>query len=318
MRQDAMTNTKTNIDDTGDGSSNKLGDEELILCRHLVRGYSLKLKRWLDFSIPCIQDIRWNSTAFDSLALPNSYKYLLLSFAKTQASTTSTTLQFDDVISGKGKGMVMLLEGPPGVGKTLTVESVAEEMQVPLYSISAGMLGTDAIDVQDRLNDAFEIATAWKAVILLDEADVFLEKREISDLQRNQLVSIFLQGLEYYTGTIFLTTNRVACIDPAFNSRIHISLPYAELTAQSRKKIWTTFLTNMTDTDTSEVLDDERQIDDYADKDLNGRQIKNIVKMAGLLAVSEGGKLKEEHIETVLDIVSMQEGNRNRSYASGK
>jgi len=62
-------------------------------------------------------------------------------------------------------------------------------MKVPLYSISAGHLGTDPATVQTKLTDAFEIATAWNAVILLDEADVFLEKRSIHDLQRNQLVS---------------------------------------------------------------------------------------------------------------------------------
>ncbi len=62
-------------------------------------------------------------------------------------------------------------------------------MQAPLYTISAGQLGTEPAVVQQRLTDAFEIATAWKAVILLDEADVFLEKRSIHDLQRNQLVS---------------------------------------------------------------------------------------------------------------------------------
>ncbi len=48
---------------------------------------------------------------------------------------------FDDVIHGKGQGMILLLSGSPGVGKTLTVESVAEEMQVPLYMMSAVDLG---------------------------------------------------------------------------------------------------------------------------------------------------------------------------------
>lgn len=45
---------------------------------------------------------------------------------------------FDDVVAGKGRGIILLLCGPPGVGKTLTAESVAEEMKVPLYMMSAG------------------------------------------------------------------------------------------------------------------------------------------------------------------------------------
>ena len=48
----------------------------------------------------------------------------------------------------------------------------------------------------------------WEAVLLLDEADVFLEARSTHDLERNKLVSIFLRVLEYYEGILFLTTNR--------------------------------------------------------------------------------------------------------------
>lgn len=74
----------------------------------------------VELDVSLVKDIRWNDQAFDSLALPGDYKHLLLAFAKSQSTTAD---QFDDVIEGKGKGMVMLLEGPPGVGKTLTVES---------------------------------------------------------------------------------------------------------------------------------------------------------------------------------------------------
>ena len=83
----------------------------------------------------------------------------------------------------------MLLNGPPGVGKTLTAEAVAETMKVPLYSVSAGDLGIDPGRVERRLLEVFRVANAWKAVVLLDEADIFLEKRRMEDLQRNELVS---------------------------------------------------------------------------------------------------------------------------------
>ena len=66
---------------------------------------------------------------------------------------------------------------------------VSEQMRVPLYSISAGDLGTDPVAVRLKLAEVFNIAKAWKAVVLLDEADIFLEKRTTHDLVRNQLVS---------------------------------------------------------------------------------------------------------------------------------
>lgn len=175
-----------------------LSDEQRLVATPVVRGYSLNDKRWLEFYVDGVKEIVWNTKAFDSLVLPESQrnlKQLVLAFAKAHSKTTNT---FDDVIQGKGRGVIMLLSGPPGVGKTLTAESVAEVMRVPLYVLSAGSLGTDASDVEDKLKDVFRMIPKWGAVLLLDEADVFMETRSTSDLQRNELVSIFLRLLEYY------------------------------------------------------------------------------------------------------------------------
>ena len=72
-----------------------------------------------------VQDISFNESAFDSLVLPSNKKELIHGFIATHQSNMT---QFDDVIQGKGRGIILLLCGPPGVGKTLTAESVAEEM----------------------------------------------------------------------------------------------------------------------------------------------------------------------------------------------
>lgn len=96
--------------------------------------------------------------------------------------------------------MIILLCGPPGVGKTLTAESVAEQMRVPLYMMSAGDLGLDPRGVESKLTEILQMCTRWKAVLLLDEADVFLEQRSLHELERNKLVSIFLRVLEYFEG----------------------------------------------------------------------------------------------------------------------
>lgn len=106
--------------------------------------------------------------------------------------------------------------------------------------------------------------------------------------------------LEYYEGTIFLTTNRVDCMDPAFESRIHMAMSYPDLSADSRRKVWESFLHNLK-AGAREIS--EQQLDQYARLDLNGRQIKNTVKMAGLLALAEGGDLKPRHIDTVLKVM---------------
>ncbi|EXJ63316.1 uncharacterized protein A1O5_11637 [Cladophialophora psammophila CBS 110553] len=276
----------------------KLTDDQLMICCPTVRGYSLDLNGWMHFRIDSLREIQWNGNAFESLALPGNYKRLLLAFAETQRDSAA---QFDDVIEGKGKGMVVLLEGPPGLGKTLTASSVAEKMKVPIFKIASGQMKSDPGTIKAVLQDAFLMTKAWKGIILLDEADIFLERRSVNDLDRNQLVSVFLQHLEYFEGTIFLTTNRVECIDPAFESRIHLSLSYPELTQELRHKIWKNFVQTMK-VDTTQITD--AHLDKFAALDLNGRQIKNTVKMAGLLAAqAEDHCLTAEHVETMLTIV---------------
>lgn len=91
-----------------------------------------------------------------------------------------------------------------------------------------------------------------------------------------------------------MTTNRAQNIDPAFESRIHISLNYQELDVASRRHIWKQFLSRSSKTFTDE------QLDQMAEVRLNGRQIKNIIKTAGLLAWSKEVDLGYEHLKIVL------------------
>jgi hypothetical protein len=275
------------VEPAGEGT---LSDYQLLIAYAYLRGFNLKEKKWRYFRVDLVEDIVWNERAFPSLVLPGDTKDLVLAFAQSQLKRTQ---KFDDVIKGKGKGTVMLLSGPPGVGKTLTAEAVAETMRVPLYTLSAGDLGLEPSTVEEKLTSVFEMTTKWKAVLLLDEADVFLEARSTHDLERNKLVSIFLRILEYYEGFLFLTSNRVEDIDAAFESRIHLSLKYEHLSAESRILIWKTFLGAAGDKFS------EEQLGSLARIQLNGRQIKNILKTAQLLASSKEEPLSFRDVEVV-------------------
>ena len=272
-----------------------LTDKELLLCVPYVRGYALKTKKWLNFFVNVVQPITFSTSAFSSLVLPAEQKELILAFVESQVRNKD---KFDDIIAGKGRGMILLLSGPPGVGKTLTAESVAENMQVPLYMMSAGDLGLDPSGIEDSLSTILEMVAKWNAVLLLDEADVFLEQRDTHDLERNKLVSIFLRMVEYYEGVLFLTTNRIKNIDDAFHSRIHVAMRYPELTCDSRRKIWARFVeeggNGLTQADLAELAREE----------LNGRQIKNVLKTARMLATrwDERGVVGLEHVRKVLAI----------------
>ncbi|KAI1254482.1 hypothetical protein MGN70_003886 [Eutypa lata] len=95
---------------------------------------------------------------------------------------------------------------------------------MPLYSVTCSDIGTSLEAVEKYLGSVLHLGKKWNCVLLLDEADVFLEERTLSDLDRNSLVSVFLRTLEYYDGVLILTSNRVGTFDEAFQSRIQLAL----------------------------------------------------------------------------------------------
>jgi len=272
-----------------------LTDDECMLANAMVRGFSFAEKRWFDFFVDRLGPADWDSGCFDKLVLPTAQKGLVRALVATHAQQS---LQFDDIVKGKGKGLIMVLHGPPGVGKTLTAETVAEYCERPLYMVSSGDLGTDAGQLDSTLTRILDMASTWKAVLLIDEADVFLERRSLHDMERNSLVSIFLRVLEYYEGILFLTSNRVNTFDDAFKSRIHVPLKYNDLTVDSRKQIWKNFLSK---TDGGVHLDEDG-FDRLAQANINGRQIKNVIRTAKSLAQFHGEKLDREKLEQVIKI----------------
>ncbi|KAF3013794.1 hypothetical protein E8E14_011088 [Neopestalotiopsis sp. 37M] len=185
-----------------------------------------------------------------------------------------------DFVPGKGQGLCALMFGPPGVGKTLTAEAIAEKSRLPLYLLNASDLGTKPREMEKSLSLALECCTLWKAILLLDEADIFLTTRSLENLERNELVSVFLRHLERYKGVLFLTTNRIQVLDPAFQSRVDIFLAYKDLDSAARKEVWRNLLARA-GPDRVHVNDEE--LDVLAAIKLNGREIKSLMKSAMLL-----------------------------------
>lgn len=273
-------------------------EQDLLLADCRLPGYALQVKRWCWFNIDLIEPVVFNTEAFDSLLIPARQKSLVHSLVKTHVSGND---EFDDMIAGKGKGLVFVLHGCPGVGKTFTAESVADHIERPLYILNSGELGIQPKEVEDNLNKALMLAVAWNAILLIDEADVFLEQRSTQDLQRNCLVSLFLRTLEYYEGILFLTTNRITTFDPAFKSRVHLALKYNALTAASRKELFVNFISR---TSKNPPIFDDATLGRLAAVDINGRQIKNAVRTASALARDEGMPLNEEHLQNVLETIA--------------
>lgn len=170
-----------------------------------IKGYNLKQKKWLDIQVDRITEVKWNKEAFESLVLDRKTKCLIQALVTNQLESEKST----DLISGKGNGLILLFHGGPGTGKTLTAESVAEIAEKPLYLATCGDIGTEPGEVEIYLESVLTLGKIWGCVVLLDEADVFLEQRSLDDLRRNALVSVFLRVLEYYEGIEFYAIGKI-------------------------------------------------------------------------------------------------------------
>jgi len=239
-----------------------------------MQGFSFSAKRWGQIFVNGISDIQFDTNAFDCLVLEEETKRMMKSLV------LHSEFSFKDIISEKSGSCIFLLHGPPGIGKTLTCESISEMLQLPLYSVTVGELGTTPQDLESQLTRILAVANMWKAIILLDEADVFMETRSTQDVNRNAMVSIFLRLLERNQSIMFLTTNRADNIDPAFKSRISITIPYKQLDFEARRKVWINLLKAA-----KLELESEHSLDKIATLELNGRQIKNTIRMAQSLSI---------------------------------
>jgi len=254
---------------------NKIIDKDMWRCIPQLYGFSLAVKQWGRFSIDGMSDIQWRDDAWDKLVHDEDEKDLIYSLVKFHGTG------FTDIIEGKGGGTIFLLHGKPGWGKTASAEAVAELLHKPLYSVSVGELGTSTDMLEKKLRSILDVAVIWDAVLLLDEADIFLEERDEHNIARNAMVGVFLRLLEYHNGVLFLTTNRVKKIDPAFYSRISVALHYRS--EGKHLKVWNNLL--------SAAGLDTSWAPEMANYDINGRQIKNSIRMAQTLARSKSRKV---------------------------
>ncbi|KAI0325822.1 P-loop containing nucleoside triphosphate hydrolase protein [Cubamyces sp. BRFM 1775] len=285
---------------TGDPDARPLTDEELLLTSPIVYGFSFTDKEFLEFIVERVEPFEWNDEAFEQLVIPPAHKTVLKTLVESHAAGTSS--KFDDFVSGKGHGLVINLFGNPGTGKSLTAEAMSEYVRKPLYVVGAADLGTHAEALDQCLTSILKVSAIWGAVVLIDEADVFLEERTLAHIERNAMVAVFLRQLEYFRGILFLTTNRVRVFDEAFQSRIHVSLRYQDLSPDAKRHIWLAFLKKVNgDVPYGGLTKDELR--SLGEKKVNGRQIKNVVKTAGALAAGRNETLSFGHLEQVLDLM---------------
>lgn len=207
----------------------------------------------------------------DKLILPQVTKDLVATLIKQSRSG------FADIVEGKGMGVTVLLGGAAGVGKTLTAEVFAEASEKPLYSIQAAQLGISANHVEANITQFLARGSRWGAIVLIDEADVYIRARD-KDMEHNAIVASLLRVLEYQTSILFMTTNLAETVDDAIVSRCIARINYQHPSTDDQAKIWRVLadLNSIPLKDTAIAENVKRH------PTLAGRDIKQLLKLACL------------------------------------
>jgi hypothetical protein len=255
-----------------------------------VRVFSMDFKSYVYVVVDDMSAYEYDQQAMSKLHLPGEMMHIL-----TRVFTTPVEKLFGDLIRGKHGGVVVLACGSPGVGKTLTAEVYAEQTERPLYVLELGELGTNVALVEENLRRVFTRVARWNAVLQFDECEVFLAQRN-NDLERSAIVGCFLRLLDYYQGILFLTTNRPDVLDYAVMSRVMLKLAYPDLDQMARAIIWRTMFA------AAGLELGENAFDDLAAAKVNGRQIRNMTRLAKILHPE--GRISLEEMRKVLTLGS--------------
>lgn len=217
-----------------------------------------------------LQEYAYQPALRERLVLPQAHRDLI------DILTADRNFLVEDVVPGKSGGTTILCRGAPGLGKTLTAEVYAEVVGKPLYRVHSGQLGVTAGSVEATLSRILQRAARWDCVLLLDEADVYIRRRD-NDLQHNAIVAEFLRTLEYFSGLLFMTTNRADDIDEAILSRCIAVVDYRPPGPDDARRLWSTLAAQLGIELPPALV--EQLVTDYAGA--SGRDIKELLKLTG-------------------------------------
>ncbi len=274
---------ETNADNTFWCEAGVEGCFDQIPLHPYLHVFHLELHRNIWVHVDNLTEYKYNPSLREKLVLPQDHRDLI------DILTADMGVLLEDIVEGKSGGTTILCKGAPGLGKTLTAEVYAEVVGKPLYRVHSGQLGISAESVEAHLSTILRRAARWGAILLLDEADVYIRQRD-NDLQHNAIVAEFLRTLEYFSGLLFMTTNRTDDIDDAIVSRCIAIIKYEMPSPEDMVRLWKTLSTQFQVELTDEMI--ETLVDRFPNT--SGRDIKELLKLTAKFCRSKNIPFSEE------------------------
>lgn len=293
--------------------STKHGDDEdevfNLPVHPYIRVFSLKMHQFTRLHVKNVEVYEYEEGLEDKLVLDDDKRELIDLLVSSGGDDSR------DIVQGKSGGVIIVTSGPPGTGKTLTAEVYSEKVKRPLYVVQCSQLGTDPDELEEALEEVLERAVRWNAVLLIDEADVYIHERG-DNIQQNAIVGVFLRVLEYYSGVLFLTTNRATVIDDAIESRCIAHVRYELPVADEQRQLWR-ILSAQYGVPFEEPLIEELV---SAFPGISGRSVKQLIRLAKARAMNRGQDITADSIAWVSRFQSIEvtEGDRKKFPVIGR
>jgi SpoVK/Ycf46/Vps4 family AAA+-type ATPase len=257
------------------------------------KSFLLSEHQWMEILVSKITPVIWNKRAFDHVVLPAQDKDLILAMASSHQAKRSRASEQNLL----GLGGFLLLHGPPGTGKALIAETIAETTERPLFRISLGSIGSDPVIAQEFLRTVAAMCNIWDCVVLLDGADIFLEQRRRDSVGQSVMAVAIMEALEAFTCMKIFTTDRVGTFDEEFRSRCQLAVHLERPSRAQRERIWRLFFERLAlETQGGDLIE---EVGYFAEWELNGRQIRNMITMATQLADAKEERISAKHIHVV-------------------
>lgn len=201
----------------------------------------------------------------------------------------------------QGRGLTVLLSGPPGTGKTMSAQVIAAELRYDLIRVEMpSMVSKYVGETSQNVERLLQRARLSNVIVLFDEADAFFAKRvedtrDAQDRHVNTESAYLLQAIEAFPGVTFLSTNQKGNIDSAFFRRLRFVVDYQKPDAAQRLTIWRKVTGELLGRQTLDAI--QQSLEQIAESvEVTGAQIKNALLGALFIAQREGTPIRARHI----------------------
>lgn len=217
------------------------GDEAVLSMRHLEQGCRTQLRSELS----ALTTVTQTRLTLDDMVLPDEPR---LELGRLIAAITNQAFVMNTWGLGKklttGKGVIALFDGPPGTGKTMAADIVANAVGQPIHRINIPQVVSKWVgETEKHIQALFAEARASRSMLLFDEADSLFANRSSevqgsNDRYANMEVNLLLQEIERFPGVAILTTNHYGAMDAAVRRRIQFRVHFLAPDVAQREAIW--------------------------------------------------------------------------------